>query len=353
MMRLRTLASFTYMFFSFATTGSTSIQNNFHTWTGYNQYLLKNWSWPVPSIVSKYESIDENNWEWNKSKGFYALAELLRGLNHTITDRILFQNVNRESILKSYQMEFYRAWITGYNLIIGSEAFDNIIKDEDGEEMIDRLVALMPWNFNSEISNYQKYDQSQKEKITVVVTYRLPRVTHLISIWRETKKKNQSFKQWITHTKNNLGAIDSLGLVERFLNKGLKVVLADISGISSAGYDISNIIACDVLNAHCTKEKKIEGSSSPLIMNTKSNFNGNIDLSEDQRNLMDEVMRMYDCKYMDMIRKFEKSNQLQLLYPTALNEIFHSCGKQLKEGVDRISMKEQLVCIGEGKSNCI
>jgi hypothetical protein len=341
-------------FFSFATTGSTSIQNNFHTWTGSDQYLLKSWSWPVPYIVSKYESIDENNWNWNPSKGFYALAELLRGPSHTLNDRILFQNVTRENVIMAYQMEFYRAWIAGYNLIVGSEAFDNIIKDDDdGEEIIDRLVSLMPWNYNSEISIDQKYNTNQKERITVVVTYRVPKVKHLISIWRETKKKNESFQQWLTHTKNNLGAIDSLGLVERFLNKGLKVVLADISGISSAGYDISNIIACEVLDASCTKDKQLIGSSPPLIMNTKINFNGNIDVTEEQINLMDAVMRMYDCKYMNMMKKFEESDQLQLLYPTTLHDVFDSCGKNWTEDVERISMKKQLVCIAKGKSDCV
>jgi len=334
----------------FGSIGSTSIQNNFHKWTEADQYLLKNWAWPVPNIVSKYESQDENNWKWNPSKGFYALAELLRGNSHKITDRLVFRNVDRESLVLSYRMEFLRAWTAGYNLIIGTEAFDNIVKDDDGDEMIDRLINLMPWNYDIDPNNdNQKYQDAQKEKITVVVTYRTPRVKHLLSIWRETKKKNESFKAWMLSTKNNFGAIDSLALAEKFLNKDMNVVLADMNGITNAGYDISNIIACQVLDAACTDQQQVEGSDPPLIMNTKQNFNGDIDIDEDKLELMDEVMRKYDCKYIKLL----KLAKLRLLYPTELKNVLKSCDKSSKAGMSRGSMKEQLVCIAKGNNDCL
>ena len=343
------------------TTGSTSIQNNFHKWTSSDEYLLKQWSWPVPQIVSKYESKDENNWNWNPSKGFYAFAELLRNTSsHNITDRDLFQHVPKEDILKSYQMEFLRAWIMGYNLIIGSEAFDNVIKDDDGDEIIDRLVQYMPFNytsFDNDVAIKRQNNDGRdliNKKMTVVVTYRVPRIKHLISIWRETRKKNQSFQQWIVKTKNTLGAIDSLGLVEKFLNKGLNVVIADISGITNSGYDISNVIACEILQVPCTDQNQVKGSSPPLVMNTKHNFKGTIDLSDEQLDLMDQVMKDFDCKYKTMLKTSNnKDERLKLLYPTELMDIMDSCDDKKHPPTDRLGMKKHLVCIAKGNNNCI
>ena len=327
--------------------GSTSIQNNFHEWTGEKKYLLKQWSWPVPALVTKYESQDEHNWNWNPSKGFYALAELLRDQHHPITDRLVYQKNTRERILHAYQMEFLKAWMAGYSLIIGSEAFDNVIKDDDGDDMIDRFIDLLPF-FGDE-------EEFDIDRITVVVTYRVPRVKHLISIWRETKKKNESFQKWIMTTRNRLGATDSLGLAEKFLEKGFKVVIADIHGISEEGYDISNIIACQILNATCTDDMQLVGSDPPLVMNTKQNFNGSINLNEDQLDLMDMVMQRYDCKYLEMFDKYKDNDQLMTIYPTALLNVIQSCGDRegdQKKIPDRATMKELLVCIADGNEVC-
>ncbi len=335
-----------YFLIPYCTAGSTSLQNNFHKWTGSDNYLLDTWAWPVPDVITKYESKDDHNWDWNPSKGFYALAELLRDSQHKITDRLVFQENTREELLQSYETEFLRAWTAGYNLIIGSEAFDNIIKDDD-EEMIERLLNLMPWNL----------DEIDDANITVVVTYRVPRVKHLISIWRETRKNNQTFREWMIKNKNNLGAIDSLGLVEMFLKKGLDVVLADISGISESGNDISNTIACEVLEARCTEDKQVEGSDPPLVMNTKENFHGKLNITKKEMDKMEAVMRSYDCNYANLLKDYEESNQLTMLYPTALSEVLESCKQEEKEEghrniFDRIKMKRKLVCIAEGKKNC-
>ena len=230
-----------------------------------------------------------------------------------------------------------------YSLVIGSEAFDNIIKNSDGEVMVDRFLDLMPWN----------QDELENDRITVVVTYRAPRVKHLLSIWRETKRKNQTFRQWVIKSKNALGAIDSLGLAEIFLKKGIEVVLADLGGISAEGYDISNIVACEVLNATCIDQVQLEGSDPPLIMNTKSAFNGHVGLDQEQLDLMDTAMRMYDCKYAELFTKYQHSNKLRILHDTSLLELFKSCEENKKQTMERSTMKSQLVCIAEGKDNCI
>ena len=244
-------------------------------------------------------------------------------------------------LLDSYRDEFKKAWILGYNLIIGSEAFDNVLKDEhDGVEIIDRFIHLLPWNYKQ-----NKIDMTKNDKITVVVTYRAPRFKHLLSLWKEKRKNGQRFKKWIITTRSKLGSIDSLGVAEIFLKKGLNVVIADIGGITNAGYDISNIIACDILNATCTKEKHVIGSDPPLFMNTKSNLTGNLGIDDYHLDLIDEAIRKYDCKYANMIQKYERSGQLRLIYPTELRKVMDSCNETSKKGMERTKLKQQLVCI--------
>jgi len=336
-------------------TGSTSIQNNIHEWTGINNFLLEGWAWPVPQTVTEIESKDEKNWHWNPSKGFYALAELLRDPMYPITDRLLFRTYSKKEIINFYQIEFLRAWLSGYNIVIGSEAFDNAIKDKRGEELIERLLKILPWNF----LNLSSIVHGNNDLITVVITYRVPRVKHLLSIWHETKKEKESFRDWMLSTRNGLGAIDSLGLVEKFLNKGLKVILIDSSGldVDDHNYDISNVIACDVLNATCSNEKQLVGSDGPLVMNTKANFNDNIRVDDDQLDLMETAIRRYDCKYLDLFEKFNGTNQLKILYPSKLVlNVFDDCRNHglKKYNFDRSSMKQQLICITKGeKEDCL
>lgn len=72
------------------------------------------------------------------------MAEILRGPHHKNTKRVVFEEVSREDLLGYYSDEFLKAWMSGYNLIIGSEAFDNVIKDEDDRvEIIDGLIQFI------------------------------------------------------------------------------------------------------------------------------------------------------------------------------------------------------------------
>ena len=68
--------------------------------------------------------------------------------------------------------------------------------------------------------------------------------------------------------------IDSLGLVQHYLDHGLDVVLIDLGGANSNGLDKCDIIACEVLgnSARCPKGKQDEGNSDegPTVANVKT-----------------------------------------------------------------------------------
>ena len=69
--------------------------------------------------------------------------------------------------------------------------------------------------------------------ITVVLTYRSPRLHDLMDIWRDNymSESKQTFNDWIIQTNYALEGLGSLGMVQIFLELGLKVVLIDLNGL--------------------------------------------------------------------------------------------------------------------------
>ncbi len=366
-------------------TGTTSIQNSIREWTGQTtttststtstwtstktRKILTEWSWPVPKEVSELESQDERNWNWNVGKGFYALAESLRDEKYGAKKRDVFQKYSDDELIQLYRTEFLRSWLMGYNIVFGTEALDFIVKaeSEDGDRMVEDLKGLMPWHINDNLSSEEKSSfkgikmHGGDESIRVVVTYRSPRIQHLISIWRQTKKEVEPFEEWILTTTNNLGALDSLGLASMYLNHGLHVDLIDSSGLEEEGVDISNAVACDILNAPCSERKQPVGTTPKNVirMNTKVDFQGKNRLSEDQLEQMDRALNLYDCRYLQL---YEENDRFRVLYPNALAKNFERCKNLKRSGgylhqhylqhVDRSELKRRLVCIASNQTAC-
>jgi len=347
-------------------TGTTSIQSNLYSWTRnpdsvfFNDterhVLLPSWYWPVPTMVSQVESNDPQNFAWTPAKGFYALLEAMR--NHTlyrVEDRLLFKNYTFDQVIDMYRVELQHAWDQGYNIVLGTEAVDYCVKDVDGQGLLEQLLGILP-----HVDNYspqspsssmlveqppiiQRVKQEQemrdiKDHVTVVVTYRSPRVKHLVSIWHQTKKKVENFRAWMIATKNELGALDSLALAEMLLDNGLRVILIDSSGIIHEGYDISSVMACDVLGAECTSDKTLkELQSEPLVKNVKVDKNYNLNVEEKELDAMDKVMRQYDCKFQHLMGH----PNLTVLYGHDLIDNFNTCTGSIE--MSRLEMKRQLV----------
>ena len=328
-------------------TGSTSMQNNILQWTKLN--LLGDWSWPVPPLIIEIESNDDNNWEWNEAKGFYPLMESLRS---TMTPRArardIFQKYTKDEILEMYKSEFNKQWNMGKSLIIGSEAFDFCIKDEDGDHIFDNLMHILPVNTSKNINN-KILDVTPNGRnnlyITIVVTHRSPRVKHLQSVWSEfilnqNVIQRTSFKDWLLKTKNNFGVLDSLGLAEFFMKRGVEVALVDGSGVSAKGLDLSDVVACSVLNASCspTGERLVGVKDPPVIHNIKAGV-GSLNVSKEQLDRMEEVIARYDCKYQFILKK-----NITLLHGEILVNSLARC-KEYDVVMSRLSMKEQIVDI--------
>jgi len=250
--------------------------------------------------------------------------------------------------IRIYEDEFRKRWDEdGMSLVIGSEAMDFVVVDEEegsGDDFMSRILQILPWNSHASniLHNFDDDDDSggdggditpssikgSNDDITVVVKLRTPRTDHLISLWHQCCMDNMNFYEYLTdHVPNKsrfLHSLDSFRIAQRFLDQGLKVILIDMQGANDRGFDISNVIACDVLNATCSNDKQIVGKDGyqPSVVNVKSHSDDMLKgISGNQIALMEKAIRNYDCNFRAILRH----EYVTLLYSDHLTEIFDGC----------------------------
>jgi hypothetical protein len=178
------------------------------------------------------------------------------------------------------------------NLVVGSEY----------------LVNFESWKENvfSTFKNWTD-DNAVPE---VVVQYRSPRMSHLISIWKQqTQVKGKatygySFRDWICSgdpsVNVRLGRLaNPLGLVEPLVHKyQLPTYLMDMGGIQNQGKDISHVFGCDILRVNCTQDGRwIVGLEGEIIR--QNSRKGDPQLSAEQKEQLEHVFTQRDCTYYD------------------------------------------------------
>ena len=359
-------------------TGSSSIQSNLVRWVydnkdnkNYNSGRLvdKQWAWPSPS--SKFQQ-DGCIPQHSEPLIFYWWVDALNGKKNDL-NCVGHQNVTgvpqvyktRDQFIDVYSQAMYDKWMEGHNLVIASEAMDFIGQQNSpnwgGPELLDKIIAQLPWRYDNEKDDptFTSVPGSD-EDITVVVAYRAPRSSHLISIWHQCcMAKGMSFYEFLTTkyfevAKDPLKSLDSLNLAKVIMEKGIKVVLVDMVGVTSMGYDISNVIACDVLEADCTPSKQLfrgdnrtgedvqaleamkAAASNVVVTNVKTHSDENFNVTSQQLERIETVLQKYDCNF----RELTSNPKLQVLYSHSLKEIFHKC---IDYGDDRIADRQDAV----------
>ena len=308
-------------------TGTSSIQTNLYRWSKETvkfadakfQPLPKpivSWIWPVPLKIAEVEHSDTKAWEWTPSKVFYPMMEVLRDDKRTLnTERTLYQKFTPKEILGMYRETINTYWQKGYDIAIGSEAMDIVVKVPEGPSMIRNMSAhVLP-------------DSIDGDQVTVVVVYRTPKIKHLISMWHQNCNKPTSdnkFYQWITTTDNTLGALDALGMVDMFLNEtDWNVALIDLDRVTQDGYDISNFVACRVMGEEC-QGKRLNGlnGSDPIITNVRSDKRPP-NVSNQTLDEMDIVLQNFDCNYQHILGG--NNERLKMFYPEGMLETLNAC----------------------------
>lgn len=323
-----TKSSHLQTFFIFLS-GTSSVQTNMWLWCDksfhfddprYSAFLdshpILNWIWPVPKQIA-----DENDrtWSWTPAKGFYPMIEVLMDPNdRQLTKRKLYDKYTRDEIVGMYRDTIQSYWDQKRNIVIGTEALDEIVRSS-GEKLLQSFsTRILPKNI-------------YPSQITVVVSYRNPKADHLVSLWHQSRAnigaRKDNFYDWITKTNNNLGVLDALGMVKMFLDyTDWNVVLLDLKGLKMNDWDESTIVACNILNAECLNRTLAgpvtanENAISPIVTNVrKTELRPNV--SERALGEMELALIMNDCFYLDMLH----DERLTIYYPVSLDELTKMC----------------------------
>eukprot|EP01084_Bolivina_argentea_P125644 222588_1 len=279
-------------------TGSTSVQTNIANWS--LSGILEDWSWPCPQ---------NDAYAYNKQIHAKCFARLLWALDNR-SKKVM----NPHETQLMYSKTFQRLWNNNKSIVFGAEYTDHVIANEfEGELIIGNLMRFMPCY---PCNIYQ---------IEVVITYRTPRVTHLISLWHQISKQNNvthlsEFIQRVLHT--FFFIINPLGMAQRFAMKNISTRIIDTSGIARQNIDLSLVIACHILKVSCENNTIIGLINNPVRLNvfTKKYPQNNLhkDVSENKLQAIEKVLQQFDCKYL----KLKQMSNVEILYQ---DQLFHLC----------------------------
>ena len=336
-------------------TASSSIQLNLYHWLNVNSTqediagLSKSWAWPSPS-----KEFIEHGCEMNDklaSKIFYPFIEAIMGMHKK--SRCMNSHYSSTELIKLYHDKIYMKWNQGYNLVIASEAIDFIASDNrrfDGPEILNRLVDELPWHGREEDPLH-----GSDEDITAVVVYRAPRVDHIVSLWHQCCMEEMSFYEYLTRrfetVVDPLRSLDSLKLAKMFLDKDIETVIIDMSGVAALGYDMSNVVACDVLNAECTERKTFLGApeqEKAKIANIMTHSQDNFNITSAQLDQINDVIELYECNFVTLMQH----EKIRILYSKNLDAVLSKC-KEREGDINntRDDMVRRIIDIAKGINN--
>eukprot|EP00980_Cylindrotheca_fusiformis_P022060 scaffold8959_cov109-Cylindrotheca_fusiformis.AAC.4 len=139
----------------------------------------------------------------------------------------------------------------------------------------------------------------------IVVNYRSPRTSHLISLWKQItarSRSNETFPEFMCSRKEKTDlqirwVLDPLHAVNDLVQKhGFTTYLLDMGGAAKQGIDPSHAFACSILNVNCTEDKKwVNGLEGRMFLENARNGDPNITLAQFQD--MEEIIHQRDCSY--------------------------------------------------------
>ena len=130
----------------------------------------------------------------------------------------------------------------------------------------------------------------------------------------------------------------SLGQIQRYLELGMNVAAIDLNGIKERGYELSKVVACDILDVPCLRNKTFTRNDlAELVENTRSEIyeeacqSDLVDTSSKERNdAAEEILRRRDCSYMQIW----DHPKFSLIYSSALlRETIDFCTQTNEENI--------------------
>lgn len=275
--------------------------------TVYASMLNLQWEWLVP------ESYSQDVWKWSQIKAFAPFVFTYYGTKDKA------KNMTFAELKDTYKAEFQKQWYDGNNnILFGSEAIDLAVDPANKDRnVIDEIIDIVP--------------KEAVEYITTLVVYRSTRISHLKSLWKEIGVwHNSTFYEFLLHEDNDAfprfyHSIDSLGLAAAFLKKGIEVKLLDLSGVNTTDNkeELYKIFGCDIMGLYCAvdddnkrmpvtisqhtpKDAKYLQSLMTTPQNVRHDNNYILNVTDDQMEQIDELMRRHDCMYEEWIHESDK-----------------------------------------------
>jgi hypothetical protein len=311
-------------------TGSTSIQSNLFSWSKAGS-LGHNWTWVTPNMTC----VHENSAACQNPPWLLLPSQIPKAWNcvGTSFQKTVFQKIPYlcSKLITCYSGALKETVFAKKNVVFGYEQLANDVvrfKEKGGDELmhyIQKLVDILPSTFYT------------KDDITVIITYRAPRIDQLTSSWKHRRDINRvyhgtalTFRSFLSSRFIGLGELyawDSLRAATVIAQEfGFKVVVLDTSGIQLMGYDISNVVACEILGAPCNRQSKtleLGGNlSMPIKLNVREDEKKLNDLTVNEKMAIELIMQKLDCNSARLI--FEHPRIL-VIYPYLLNQTRHAC----------------------------
>mmetsp|Transcript_13393 Transcript_13393/g.32704 ORF Transcript_13393/g.32704 Transcript_13393/m.32704 type:complete len:442 (+) Transcript_13393:145-1470(+) len=308
-------------------TGTSTTQHCMADWTvhGHREHL-PNWSWPVPS---RGDLINLNVNPRKKEKRFALLVKTglsIHGQKET-QPTILYRpevEINASAVVELFRGSIQKSWSAGFKVVIGTEAFDNVL-GQFADPMKDLLLSVLP--SSTDLSG-RPFDP-QEDNIEVVVNFRTPLIDHLRSFWRQQtkgktprsggvakKNKVESFKDFLL--RGEINPILSLDIALMYLERGFNTTIVNQIGIKEEDRDLCHVIACDIMKENCTKSGYLfsvpQNETRSEVKNAGVDAAVGLNITDEQMSRINDVAFLYDCGLRKELEKYEKTKQLKVLF---------------------------------------
>ena len=255
--------------------------------------------------LQKKDKLGDFEWPAAQSKAF---APVMKSVLFNVDDEMGVRGRKQEKI--------HKAWKKGKSIVVGAEILDYVaaLTPLEAKPAFERLLNLFP------------IDVVPETDMSVIVMYRTPRASHLVSAWKQNiamamKSPPKTNKPWRTVLEERFkseppplsewlctgrweGRIDfdvekiiaaqinPMGVADAFVRYGnMTATMGDMSNI----HDVPSTVVCEVLKIQCTDEgtvKKVE----PKVLNQRSNPT-ELGMDETDMENVEEILRRMDCFY--------------------------------------------------------
>ena len=124
----------------------------------------------------------------------------------------------------------------------------------------------------------------------------------------------------------------------------MTVELIDMAGVMEKGYDLSNVIACDVLGVPCYSNKTLLGTvEQPVVKNVKKGMGNMGSTTEKQLQRIETLIRRRDCSFQHL----RDHPKLKILYAYEILNVWDDCEARGDQGLERKKLIEKITKLFE------